>query len=1600
MTQGNRGGRPFGPVRAESREAAELAEFLRDLVRAGGRTLTELAGALGRSQGTVSEYLAGRVPDETFVKSVVAATSRDHRDQIRALTLLRAARNPAPQRAPVPRGSADPEERQGHLESLFQRLTQAEGQRDELRVTLDTSNKLVMLLVGMLNKLQERVGELTEERNTLLGHREEIARLYAAQQQLERAHGQERQAVGELIRVEARRSEAERLLAQVLEQVGRLSGQVASLEGAVGARAAGHSAGAGPVVLDEVADPVGEDIGRALARVSEINEADERTVRRITDELDLTVPQALTPPPEDDEEEDEEPDQEHGGEGAGGRIVTFYSYRGGAGRTMALANCAWILAANGYRVLAVDWDLEAPGLHHYFHPFLDPAVIENGEGVVGLLRKYRGRARKRRRQGGEEWLRRAACVRSFAHTIAWTGFPGDGRLDLLPGGRADAVSGEGVDFLADAFVDALREDFRHHYDYVLIDSQTGASDLTEVCLVQLPDDLVVCFTLGDQSIAGASEVARFVQDREIRVLPVPTRVDDGEKEKADAGRALARARFSGLPEGLVEEDLAHYWGSVEIPYRPFYAYEQILATFGDQPGMPTSMLAACERLTGVITEGRVAALAPVNEELRLRYLDAFTRRGPVVPADVCVSYVPEDRTWADWIESVLTRAGFRVLCRNLLDPDPRQETLPGIDATDRTVVVLSAAYLRAPQARALGESAVGSDPSGRELVVVRVGDVRPTAPFSARMPVDLIGRDEPQATQSLLRALGRSDVVPDDVPGYGPRFPGTRPSYWSMPQRNPSFTGRAKELEELREQLVGGPMVLPTPQALYGLGGVGKTQLAIEYAHRYMSSYDLVWWIDAEQTVLIPMALAELAARLGLRVGDSVNEAAEAAREALQWGNPTSRWLLIFDNADEPDEIRRFLPGGSGHILVTSRNQAWSEQAGLLEVDVFTRAESVEHLTRRTRGLSRADADRVAEAVGDLPLAVEAAAAWLDATRTPVDTYIHQLQQASGRALAVGGPADYPTPVGAAWNVSIARLSEQSPAAVRLLQLCAFFAPEPISMDLFHSDQMIKSLAPYDPTLTDTLMLARVLQAVGRYALVKVDTSGNSFQMHRLVQAVVRSEMDESAREDAMHEVHRILVGARPALGDTDNPANWPRFEKIWPHLAPSGAQDCDERETRELLTDRVRYLWQRGELDRAGELGAALDAAWTGRLGESDPQTLLLRVQIANVQRSQGEFAKALALDEATLARQRALLGEHHPYTLMTAASLGADLRALGRFDAALDLDREILDQFRELFGDDNTRTLSMANNLAIDHRLVGDSEAARALDQDIYDRRTAVLGATHPNTLASKSDLARDLRDLGDYKGSIDLLRELAQELADVPQADQPEDLRNAKSLAVSLRQAGRLREAGQLTRQTYERHLERYGGDTPDALACALNLAADHSAAGDQEAARDLCLTVLDGHRRLFGKQHPFTLVCGNNLGRYLLGSGDVEGAIGRGRDAVAGLSRSVGTHHPYTLNAMVNLACSFGAVGHHDEAEQLELAAYQGLSERYGVRHPDAVACRANLAVTLRDQGRLNEAVELRADALAALLGQFGDEHPYTVAVRHWRRISRDLEVQPL
>jgi hypothetical protein len=321
-----------------------------------------------------------------------------------------------------------------------------------------------------------------------------------------------------------------------------------------------------------------------------------------------------------------------------GTIITFYSYKGGTGRSMCVANTAWILASNGMRVLVVDWDLEAPGLHRYFHPFLPDPELQTSTGVIDLIWEFATTVINIEGSDAPGWHEKFARISPYATSIQYS-FPEAGTIDFVPAGRQDSlystlVSSFDWDNFYDrlgggGFLEALRRNMSELYDYILVDSRTGLSDIAGICTVQLPNVLVNCFSLSTQAIDGAVSVATSVerqrQDSGIRIFPVPMRVEDGEQDKLDASRDYARRHLGVFLSHLTDPD--RYWGDVEVPYKSFYAYEEILATIGDRPRQENTVLATTERIVGYLTEGRVTSLAAPPAEPERRALLARFERG-------------------------------------------------------------------------------------------------------------------------------------------------------------------------------------------------------------------------------------------------------------------------------------------------------------------------------------------------------------------------------------------------------------------------------------------------------------------------------------------------------------------------------------------------------------------------------------------------------------------------------------------------------------------------------------------------------------------------------------------------------------------------------------------------------------------------------------------------------------------------------------------------------------------------------------------------------------------------------------------------------------
>jgi len=315
---------------------------------------------------------------------------------------------------------------------------------------------------------------------------------------------------------------------------------------------------------------------------------------------------------------------------------------------MCLANIAWLLASSGHKTLVVDWDLEAPGLHRFFHPFLPDPELASTDGLIEFLQEYVAEALRPRsaKTHSADWYARTSKLTRYAFSLRRTEFSGGGTLDFVPAGRQDAGYASKVTsfdwerfftrFGGGLFLQAVREHLRSIYDFVLIDSRTGVSDISGVCTVQMPDELVVAFTYNHQNIKGAAAVVASVVEQRSKgplIWPVPMRVELAEKSKLETARFAVREAFDRYLTRQTAVDRTAYWGSVEIPHDPYYAFEEVLATFAEKAGVSNSVLGAMERITSWLVQENSTTDQPSKfkwrapeEEDRLKALDKYARR--------------------------------------------------------------------------------------------------------------------------------------------------------------------------------------------------------------------------------------------------------------------------------------------------------------------------------------------------------------------------------------------------------------------------------------------------------------------------------------------------------------------------------------------------------------------------------------------------------------------------------------------------------------------------------------------------------------------------------------------------------------------------------------------------------------------------------------------------------------------------------------------------------------------------------------------------------------------------------------------------------------
>ena len=714
----------------------------------------------------------------------------------------------------------------------------------------------------------------------------------------------------------------------------------------------------------------------------------------------------------------------------------------------------------------------------------------------------------------------------------------------------------------------------------------------------------------------------------------------------------------------------------------------------------------------------------------------------------------------------------------------------------------------------------------------------------------------------------RTSVGPGSVVGFGGvtagqlvyQQPGGTGKPVSLAPRPTLLTGREDLLTGLNTRLSAGDDPWPRTVVLSGLGGVGKTSVAVEYAHRHLGEVGVAWQFPAEDPAVLAARFGELSSQLGARDLFDTRDPVASVHAVL--ADFPAGWLLIFDNAPDRASIERFLPpAGRGRVLITSQNPNWPPGQAL-DVPVLGTEVATEFLVNRT---SDPDPQAAAELAGELdglPLALEQAAAYIQATGDSLGRYVASFRQRRVDLLGRGEPTGYDKTVATTWALAFARLQRSAPAAAGLLRLVSFCRPEAVPLRLLLqprpglTKRLHRKVAKVlKPLLEDPLAATDAIAALRRYSLIS-PAAGGTVSVHLLVQAITADQMPARLAGAWRQATAAVLEAAIP--NRPEQPETWSDFAALLPHAR--AALTADSSGIGRIAT----YLGSSGNYAAALELQRrALDAR-ERVLGSEDPATLIARGNLARWTGEAGDAAGARNRYAALLPIRERVLGSEHPATLTDRGNLASWTGQAGDAAAARDQYAALLPIRERVLGSEDPSTLTTRSNLATWTGQAGDAAAARDQFAALLPIHERVLGPEHPSTLTTRGNLATWTGQAGDAAAARDQYTALLPAI---------------------------------------ERVL---GPEHPSTLTTRGNLASWTGQAGDAAGARDQYTALLPAIERVLGPEHPSTLTTRGNLASWTGQAGDAAGARDQFAALLPAIGQVLGPEHPDTLTARGNLA----------------------------------------------------------------------------------------------
>ncbi|MFB6936556.1 FxSxx-COOH system tetratricopeptide repeat protein [Streptomyces chartreusis] len=799
-----------------------------------------------------------------------------------------------------------------------------------------------------------------------------------------------------------------------------------------------------------------------------------------------------------------------------------------------------------------------------------------------------------------------------------------------------------------------------------------------------------------------------------------------------------------------------------------------------------------------------------------------------------ISYARDDQAWAEWAAWQLEDAGYQVWL-DVWSLRPGTDLMAALQTalgeSEMVLILVSPSYARSRHAQSELKSALSAEK--RLIPVMLEGGPVPDGLeiLRERQLVRIADLDDLRAHECLLRA-----VAPERPPAGGrlrrlgatsPRLPGSRPRVWNVPERNAGFVGRVDLLKRLRAALTERSRAV-----LVGDPGMGKTQLAIEYAHRFAGEYELVWWIGAGQGSA-SARLAELAIRLGAASPDMLpGEAARAVNADLRTRN---RWLLVLDDVPDADRLLEELrpDTGNGQILLVSRERDRTDAGEAIEVGRLTSQESAVLLRLLVPTMSEDDAGTVAAELGDFPLAVAMAARSID-RGVSVSALLEALSQ------AVTSP---PQAVQHATRRTLDRLATEDEGAVALLSAYSLLAPQPFRLrDCVRlPDWTPDTLAVL---LRDPQAMESALRTVDRYGL---GLGGDGLlRIHPAAHSALRDMLSPPDRAAAALGAQALLVAALPSL-HTQSEA----WTSLLPHLLAVATQDLTRREGLSAVCAGCARLMLDGEAQTAVRRLGELREAARSRLGTDDPTTMEITSYLIDGLQAAGEPRTALPLAESLLAWVRHTFGEEEPMALEHAAQLATLLSEAGDTAAAVEVGMTTRTQLRKVLGPDHPLALGLSTTLLAPMSALGRKEEARFLGEDTLLRQRRLLGAQHPDALRTATYVAALYADLGALEQSLNLRDDVHRGLSLALGPHDPSVHRAAAPLAALLIRMGRHEEAQRLLHLTHAQQREAFGDEDVDSLRTCYLLAGAYLTVHDFDTALEWARRAYEGNVRVRGK-----------------------------------------------------------------------------------------------------------------------------------------------------